>query len=497
MARSRLCLVLLVDLTGECTAAWRGYPQIVPPQNCGCSNISLGRTLVELRSAHAQAALAFPPLTVMTYGFPHAVALPTSNVAAAAEYKQVRDSASYERSLPSSATAASLSSLARVMRDAGKPRESGHVMMCPSAKSVLGTASPHEHALTPLEVQPCPSSLQSQHACHTVYMEIIRVEMLQRQAEVHNGSSGPLLAAFVETDQIGLGHPAALFASTTTFTETPGGRQVPRSECDLVLTVHERAPYRGNLNSAVQLLRNTPTLRAFWRDAVIPRTRRLASKECKGGQNQDATMAALGMMHGRLPPGSSRMHASSGLRVCALPYAATVGTPIAGEKVAQKGADGKEAMVTRERVLCPEQFLAMDHAVGASAGDGAAGGGVRAGGIRRRRRRSSTLAGSDLSDMSDPNGVPDLSGVAMLHLKASQRYPTHELAFALLHDCLTAATLAFDYSLIQAQGEHAAAAQREYDSIASQILWSRGARLLPAMLPAVDARGRHLAKSDG
>ena len=30
----------------------------------------------------------------------------------------------------------------------------------------------------------------------------------------------------------------------------------------------------------------------------------------------------------------------------------------------------------------------------------------------------------------------------MLHLKASQRYPTQEYAFALLHDCLTAATLA-------------------------------------------------------
>ena len=63
----------------------------------------------------------------------------------------------------------------------------------------------------------------------------------------------------------------------------------------------------------------------------------------------------------------------------------------------------------------------------------------------------------------------------MLHLKASQRYPTHEYAFALLHDCLTAATLAHDDRLASGEGQLAADARREYGFIATQILWARGA----------------------
>ena len=182
-------------------------------------------------------------------------------------------------------------------------------------------------------------------------MEEIRLSMLVQQAA---NVSAPQLAAFVEMDQLWLGHPAALFVRGNVFVDADalgyshqggmhGGLHRPArrrnatwitmAQCDLVLTVHERAPYQGNLNSAVQLLRNTPALRDFWRDSVIPRTRNLAARECKGGQNQDATMAALGMARGRLLPGSSRVHAPSGLRACALSYPETVGTPILGEKV--------------------------------------------------------------------------------------------------------------------------------------------------------------------
>ena len=489
--------------------AWRGYPQIVPPQDCTC-DAALGQQLSDLRKKHAAAAARLPPMTIMTYGFPHSLALPTSNVVGAAEYRQATTTALISRHIASPATAASLSSLARVLRDVGPLQSSGRVMMCPTAASAFGTAAAHDRALYPLEVMPCPAELQSQHACHTLYMEEIRLSMLVQQAA---NVSAPQLAAFVEMDQLWLGHPAALFVRGNVFVDAdaqgdahhggmhgslhrPSRRRnatwITMAQCDLVLTVHERAPYQGNLNSAVQLLRNTPALRDFWRDSVIPRTRNLAARECKGGQNQDATMAALGMARGRLLPGSSRVHAPSGLRACALSYRETVGTPILGEKVhasSEKLAEkvlpasshrSAVSLVTRERVLCPEQFLRGDESLlssaggrdpGSPAGDEVKGGDRDDGSRRRRARRTSS---STLGDLSTDSALPDLRSVAMLHLKASQRYPTHEYAFALLHDCLTSATLAHDDRLASGEGRLAADARREYGSIALQILWARG-----------------------
>ena len=69
------------------------------------------------------------PMTVMTYGFPHSVALPTSNVVGAAEYRQATTTALVSKQIASPATAASLSSLARVLRDVGPLQSSGRVMM--------------------------------------------------------------------------------------------------------------------------------------------------------------------------------------------------------------------------------------------------------------------------------------------------------------------------------------------------------------------------------
>ena len=203
-------------------------------------------------------------------------------------------------------------------------------------------------------------------------------------------------------------------------------------------------------------------------------------------------MAALGMARGRLLPGSSRVHAPSGLRACALSYRETVGTPILGEKVhasSEKLAEkvlpasshrSAVSLVTRERVLCPEQFLRGDESLlssaggrdpGSPAGDEVKGGDRDDGSRRRRARRTSS---STLGDLSTDSALPDLRSVAMLHLKASQRYPTHEYAFALLHDCLTSATLAHDDRLASGEGRLAADARREYGSIAMQILWARG-----------------------
>lgn len=110
--------------------AWRGYPQIVPPQDCTC-DAALGQQLSDLRKKHAAAAARLPPMTIMTYGFPHSLALPTSNVVGAAEYRQATTTALISRHIASPATAASLSSLARVLRDVGPLQSSGRVMMCP------------------------------------------------------------------------------------------------------------------------------------------------------------------------------------------------------------------------------------------------------------------------------------------------------------------------------------------------------------------------------
>jgi len=512
-------LAAIALLIRSTLGAWRGYPQVVAPQDCTC-DAALGQQLSDLRKKHAAAAARLPPMTVMTYGFPHSMALPTSNVVGAAEYRQATTTALVSRHIASPATAASLSSLARVLRDVGPLQSSGRVMMCPTAASTFGTAAAHDRALYPLEVMPCPAELQQQHACHTLYMEEIRLSMLVQQAA---NVSAPQLAAFVEMDQLWLGHPAALFVRGNVFVDADalgyshqggmhGGLHRPArrrnatwitmAQCDLVLTVHERAPFQGNLNSAVQLLRNTPALRDFWRGSVIPRTRKLSARECKGGQNQDATMAALGMARGRLLAGSSRVHAPSGLRACALSYPETVGTPILSEKVhasSEKVHASSEKLAakvlpasshmsavsleTRERVLCPEQFLRGDESSLGSAGGRSPGlpagdegkGGDRDGGSRRRRARRTISSSSSLGNQSTDSAFPDLRSVAMLHLKASQRYPTHEYAFTLLHDCLTAATLAHDDRLASGEGQLAADARREYGFIATQILWARGA----------------------
>lgn len=43
--------------------AWRGYPQIVPPQDCTC-DAALGQQLSDLRKKHAAAAARLPPMTI-------------------------------------------------------------------------------------------------------------------------------------------------------------------------------------------------------------------------------------------------------------------------------------------------------------------------------------------------------------------------------------------------------------------------------------------------
>ena len=173
-------------------------------------------------------------------------------------------------------------------------------------------------------------------------------------------------------------------------------------------------------------------------------------------------------------------------------FVTALSQPILGEKVhasSEKLAEkvlpasshrSAVSLVTRERVLCPEQFLRGDESLlssaggrdpGSPAGDEVKGGDRDDGSRRRRARRTSS---STLGDLSTDSALPDLRSVAMLHLKASQRYPTHEYAFALLHDCLTSATLAHDDRLASGEGRLAADARREYGSIAMQILWARG-----------------------
>ena len=53
----------------------------------------------------------------------------------------------------------------------------------------------------------------------------------------------------------------------------------------------------------------------------------------------------------------------------------------------------------------------------------------------------------------------------MMHLKAAQRYPTHEYAFSLLHDCMSAAEAAVTTS-----------ASASYAALAAQLLWGHGLR---------------------
>ena len=55
----------------------------------------------------------------------------------------------------------------------------------------------------------------------------------------------------------------------------------------------------------------------------------------------------------------------------------------------------------------------------------------------------------------------------VIHLKASQRYPTHEYAFSLLHDCLSAAEAARLREAV-----HATDGNRSH--LHSQALWAHG-----------------------
>ena len=74
------------------------------------------------------------------------------------------------------------------------------------------------------------------------------------------------------------------------------------------------------------------------------------------------------------------------------------------------------------------------------------------------------LAGATKEDAS-AHSSGALGGPVMMHLKAAQRYPTHEYAFSLLHDCMTAAEAA------TTTGTNAG-----YAALAAQILWGHGLR---------------------
>ena len=124
---------------------------------------------------------------------------------------------------------------------------------------------------------------------------------------------------------------------------------------------------------------------------------------------------------------------------------ATVGTPIANEKVPDPSANGE--IRTRERVMCPGEFL----------------------------------SGAEFSPKLDRRGL--VSYPPLVHLKASARYPTHEHAFSQLHDCLTVAELAYLHRAMRAAavGSHNLngtmhQARKRIQMITSQILWSHGAK---------------------
>ena len=79
-----------------------------------------------------------------------------------------------------------------------------------------------------------------------------------------------------------------------------------------------------------------------------------------------------------------------------------------------------------------------------------------------------------------------------MHLKAAQRYPTHEYAFSLLHDCMSTAEAAELLLQIQLQSpnraprragskpvlDHAASRmaepRRRYAALVDQLLWAHG-----------------------
>ena len=125
---------------------------------------------------------------------------------------------------------------------------------------------------------------------------------------------------------------------------------------------------------------------------------------------------------------------------------ATVGTPIANEKVPDPSANGE--IRTRERVMCPGEFL----------------------------------SGAEFSPKLDRRGL--VSYPPLVHLKASARYPTHEHAFSQLHDCLTVAELAHLHRAMKAAAvgsQHNLngtmhQARKRIQMITSQILWSHGAK---------------------
>ena len=236
------------------SAAWRGYPQVVPPTNCACG-AELGREILRLRSQwHLRADSTVPP-TVMLYGFPHSMTLATTNLGAHSGYDKPDN-----RSQPNPATASSLSSLSRVLQ-AQQDADSA-TMWCPNAASVLGSPFDEDAARLPLTRHTlfrCPPALRRRKVCHTVLMEEMRLAMLDEQAAVHgeqqqrgkarrrrNTTSLDVPhALFVETDMLWLQHPAVIFVRSSHWGQS----------CDLILTMHRPAVAQGNLNSGIMLMR--------------------------------------------------------------------------------------------------------------------------------------------------------------------------------------------------------------------------------------------------
>ena len=151
---------------------------------------------------------------------------------------------------------------------------------------------------------------------------------------------------------------------------------------------------------------------------------------------------------------AAQVHNATGLRACSISYEQAIGAPVVIDKVVETGSNGKEATVMHvERVRCVDEYLGhaqQQHASGPRGKDkggkaAAAGGTGRGGG-----------GGSNASH------IPPV-----IHLKASQRYPTHEYAFSLLHDCLSAAESAHLRATPAARGGNRTL-------IGQQALWAHG-----------------------
>ena len=80
----------------------------------------------------------------------------------------------------------------------------------------------------------------------------------------------------------------------------------------------------------------------------------------------------------------------------------------------------------------------------------------------------SLAAGQKCFELRDTSGV-GFGSYGVLHLRAAQRYPTHEHGFTLAHDCLTTALAT---SAVAHQNRRHPAPS--HDLLKAQVLWAHG-----------------------